>query len=119
MTFNFSIRSLLAATDVDHEEALGCLIEANDKVIKLLSGGREADPGKGFEEATLVVKQVDPEMEFLMAEVWGEPVTHAFGQQPGSLEATFLALSDEVWGEYSSVAIQETDDAFLVRLGEG
>ena len=57
-------------------------------------------------------------MEFLVAEVGGQVATHTLGQQPGSLEATFLALADEVWGEYSSVAIQETDDAFLVCLGE-
>ena len=56
MTFNFSISSLLTTADIDHEEALRRLIEANDKVIKLELSGGEADSGKGFEEATLVVK---------------------------------------------------------------
>lgn len=54
-----------------------------------------------------------------MAEIGSkEVVAYAFCQQPGSLKATFLALRDEVRGEYSTVAIQETDDAFLVSLGE-
>lgn len=51
--------------------------------------------------------------------VRGEVLAYSFGQEPGSLEAAILALSDEVGGEYGSIAIQETDDAFLVCLGTG
>lgn len=67
VTFNFSIGSLLATADVDHEEALGGLIESDDEFVKLWSGGRKADSGKCFEEAALVVKQVDPELKFFVA----------------------------------------------------
>lgn len=56
VTFNFSISGLLASADVDHQEAFGSLIEANDKVIKLLFGRGKADSSKGFEEATFVIK---------------------------------------------------------------
>lgn len=54
-----------------------------------------------------------------MAVVGGKEVAHSHGQQPGSLEATLLALSDQVGGEYRPVAIQEADDALLVALETG
>lgn len=46
-------------------------------------------------------------------------MAYSFGQQPGSLEATFLAMRDQVGQKYGSVPIQEADDTFLMCLGTG
>ena len=54
-------------------------------------------------------------MEFFVVEVGA----HTLGQEPGSLEAALLPLGDEVGGEDGAIAIQETDDTFLVALGKG
>ena len=106
-TFNFSICSLFAVANVYHQETFGGLVETHDKIIEFSFYRGMAQSTKRINQTTLIVENVDPNLELVCAANvgFGEILKYRVGQLLRSGETTRGSLRDKLASKNGAVAV--------------
>lgn len=111
-TSNLMIASFFEFSGIDDGKPLGSLVESNNEVVELGSSLQLTKSFKRVAKTTLVVENVNMELELIRRQVAGD----AFSQLQSGDMTTFLSHCDEGWVKYCTVTVDESDNTPLAVL---